>query len=404
MKYMYRTFILFSLLITLTACGSDLEDNRTVVATESQGALVTVGPSEQSKSLNQRTTIPKTTLGPIDQASEDYRQKAEEIIAEMTIEEKVGQLFYVSLPTYRQGLIPAGGVIFFKADMATKESLSTTMAYLQKASIPLYLGIDEEGGIISRLSGETFGLPVLPSPWDQAHSDQKDLVFENSRLIAEGLEGFGFNMNFAPVADIHTNPENPVIGHRAYSDKPEDVAHYVLESLRAYSTYNVTPVIKHFPGHGDTHGDSHLSRVFIDGDLDALKKRELIPFQAAIDQGVDFIMIGHIRLPKVTNDDLPATLSKQIITDLLREDMGYEGLIISDSLIMGSITDDYSHEEVMLMGLEAGLTMFLMPEMPEESYEFLVAKTKEDVTVERLVNQAVVKIIEHKLKCKMLTD
>lgn len=307
-------------------------------------------------------------------------------LAKMSIEEKVGQLFFLDLQSYETLAIPAGGIIFFRHDLSTWEgTIEMIQRYQNEAKIPLFIGIDEEGGIVTRITGDgSIGGTVVASSWHLAHSDDVNAVYGGSNTIASELERLGFNMNFAPVADINSNPDNPIIGKRAFSDDPIETATNVVEALSAYEAYEVIPVVKHFPGHGNTQGDSHDDLVYIEGDREQLLANECQPFIAAIERGVEVIMMGHIILADVpTEGEQVASMNKDIIQGLLIEELGYTGLVISDSLLMGSITNYMTIEEVVDQGLYAGLDMFLMPETPQVAYDYLLeqAKASEEITL-----------------------
>jgi len=319
-------------------------------------------------------------------------------INNMTLEEKVAQMFYVSVEDYTNLNLPFGGIIFFKHNIQTKEGTIQQINKFQLASkIPLFIGSDEEGGSVSRITGKNSitGIEV-PTAWTLAHSDEPSAVYTANSIIAKEIGALGFNMNFAPVADINSNKANPIIGHRAFSDIGADVAKYVQEAMLAYDTHNIIPVIKHFPGHGDTYGDSHLEAVTVKHDLNRLYAEELLPFRAGIESGINVIMIGHIQVPEVTNNDLPASLSERMIQDILREDLQFNGVVISDALNMQGITNHYTTQEVIDLGLVAGLNMFLMPESTTEAYNYLLERAKNSKEVECYVNESVSKILELK--------
>jgi len=320
-------------------------------------------------------------------------------LSKMSIEEKVGQLFFLDLQSYETSNIPAGGVIFFRHDLTTwKGTIDLIKGYQKEAQLPLFVGIDEEGGIVTRITGEgSIGGTFVDPSWNLAHSDDVNAVYESSVIIASELETLGFNMNFAPVADINSNPDNPIIGKRAFSDDPEETSNYVVEALSAYEPYDVIPVVKHFPGHGNTQGDSHEDLVYVKGDREYLLANECQPVIAAIETGVQVVMMGHIILADVpTEGEQVASMNKEIIQGLLVEELGYQGLVISDSLLMGSITNHMTIEEVIDQGLYAGLDMFLMPEAPQVAFDYLLNQAKESEEVINRVEASVRKILELK--------
>ena len=382
--------------LCLNGCTSqDLAHNQDGMTRET---MVSQSPTETLSSEGITTTREK--LEPTTEATQvpEPITWAESMLSQMTLEEKVGQLFYLSVADYAETTIPAGGVIYFKSDLIDWPSVKKDLTAKQNESdIPLFFGIDEEGGIITRITGkDSIGGTPVSSAWVLAQQGEKGAVYEANSLIASELADLGFNMNFAPVADINSNPSNPVIGKRAFSDNPEETAFFVLQALDSYKDTGVIPVVKHFPGHGDTKGDSHLNSVYVSGSLSDLEARELIPFSQAISYGVEVIMVGHIQLPEVTREALPASLSEEILQEILRDRMGYQGLIISDALNMGGISQYYDTEQVVELGLAAGLDMFLMPEDAQASYDFLLEKAKEDPRTQARINASVYRILSLK--------
>lgn len=404
---MIKVICCFILVLVLSSCSASNQGAEQVpTSISTQDSKSTESPTE----VFSGTEVEPVTLT---EAKTEAETKTEQVLveeqvlaimADMSIEEKVGQLFYLDIQSYEITGIPAGGLIFFKNDLPSWEgTIEMIDAYQKATAIPLFIGIDEEGGIVTRISGEgSIGGTTLPSAWVLSHGESEMTVTEASEVIVEGLSDLGFNMNFAPVADINTNPNNPIIGKRAYSDLPEPTADFVLEALMPYEGSQVIPVVKHFPGHGNTKGDSHLDSVYVEGDLDALKIHELIPFQAAIDQGVEVVMMGHIKLPNAVISQSPASLNKEVIQGILRDQMGFEGLVISDSLIMASITNHYSPTEAAERGIEAGLNMLLMPEEPEEVFNYLVDLATKSPDMMMKVDGSVQRILV--LKYRQIVD
>lgn len=324
----------------------------------------------------------------------------EVIIDGMTLEEKVAQVFYISLAEYKQlDQPPVGGVIYFTEDMTTAQEIRQETSQLQNdAKIPMFIGIDEEGGIVSRISGDGgVGGTLVPTPWKLSQIGDLEDVYTINSLIGREINALGFNMNFAPVGDVRTNIYNPIIGKRAYNEDAHRVAEYVTTAIEAYRDTSIIPVVKHFPGHGDTIGDSHLDSVEVEHDLDRLMSVEMLPFIAAVEADSEMIMVGHIKVPKVTEEDLPASLSEELIQGILVESLGYEGLIISDALNMKGITKHHSVDQVVALGIEAGMDMFLMPDDYQEAYDHLLQMALESEAVLLQIEASVYKIIELKM-------
>jgi beta-N-acetylhexosaminidase len=309
-------------------------------------------------------------------------------IATISIEDKVAQLFVIDLYTVNQTSsvldatpsieafmteYPMGGIILFSDNVDTADQTKKLISDLQAtASIPLFISIDEEGGLVSRIGSKNIGVDHLPNAATLPSEYSSSQVEKMARTLGQQLASFGINMNFAPVLDVNTNPNNPVIGSRAFSSDPNIVGEYGTAFMQGLLSENILPVGKHFPGHGDTTTDSHLERTSIDQSLDELRRVEWRPFHQTIDAGIPVIMTGHIHTPNITQDDLPASLSKAMTTDYLREELGFDGVVITDSLRMKAITNEYEASEVGILVLEAGGDLILLPDNFQSCYEGII--------------------------------
>jgi beta-N-acetylhexosaminidase len=309
-------------------------------------------------------------------------------IATMSIEDKVAQLFVIDLYTVNQTSsvlavtpsieafmteYPVGGIILFSDNVDSADQTKKLISDLQaNASIPLFISIDEEGGLVSRIGSKNIGVDHLPNAATLPSDYSSSQVQTMARTLGQQLASFGINMNFAPVLDVNTNPNNPVIGPRAFSSDPNIVGEYGTAFMQGLLSENILAVGKHFPGHGDTTTDSHLERTSIDHTLDELRHVEWLPFQQTIDAGIPVIMTGHIHTPNITQDDLPASLSKAMTTDYLRGELGFNGVVITDSLRMNAIADFYEASEVGILVLEAGGDLILLPDNFQAAYEGMI--------------------------------
>ncbi len=218
------------------------------------------------------------------------------------------------------------------------------------SSEPMIITVDQEGGRVQRFRNE---FTLLPSARKIAEKKSPPLAFEMAKIQAKELFAAGIQLNFAPVCDVNTNPSNPVIGDRAYGAEEKIVSEMVESVVRAHLDERVQPCIKHFPGHGDTHTDSHFALPTVDTSLETLRRREWIPFQRAMQSGCSFLMSAHILLPQL-DPDRPGTLSKTFLKKYLRDELNYQGVVISDDMQMQAITDHYGAEEAPILALEAG--------------------------------------------------
>lgn len=341
---------------------------------------------------------------------------AEQILAEMSLREKICQLFIVSPEsitgvakataageTTREALetYPVCGFLYDKKNMVSQEQLRTMLTNTQSfVRIPLLFTCDEEGGRANRLMGSVgttwFG-PML------RYKDQgSEVARENARTIGADMAACCFNMNLAPVADVWSNPDNKVIGNRAYSDSFQQAAELVAAAVEGFHAGGVACTLKHFPGHGDTSADSHYGSVYVHKTLDELRQAELLPFQAGIDAGADAVMMGHLILDQV--DEQPALFSYRLVTELLREEMGFDGVVITDSLEMQAMTDFYGSGEIAVSAVAAGVDILLCPMDLDASIEALTQAVEEGtITVERL-DESVLRILHLKQARGMLED
>lgn len=342
-------------------------------------------------------------------------QSVEVLMKSMTIEEKVAQLFVVDFYSYNQynevtqmtsGLnsrlkeYPVGGVIFFGKNIVNKDQVSGLIEDLQKSSdYPLFVSIDEEGGLVSRLQNNAgMGMTITPSASIIGSTEDAENAYQVGKVLGLELNALGFNMNFAPVADVNTNPDNKVIGDRAFSSDPLIVGEMVVQEAKGLEEQGVAAVAKHFPGHGDTSTDTHTGAVFVEHDRERLVKIELVPFQKVIDNNISGIMVAHIALPNVTGTEEPASLSQEVITQVLREDMQYDGIVITDALNMGAISDLYESDEACVKALQAGVDILLMPADFELGYQgVLKALSEGNLTMER-IDQSVARILSLKIR------
>lgn len=260
--------------------------------------------------------------------------------------------------------IRPGGVLYFGDNLTSRSQIQELSTQLQEAAKeeglpPLFIAADQEGGIVTRLPSD---LVTVPSAMGLGALSIED-IRESARLNARQLRSLGINTNYAPTVDINNNPQNPVIRTRSFGVKPDVVSRAGVATIAGHLDENVIPTVKHFPGHGNTHVDSHYGLPVIESSMEELFEMELVPFMAAIEAGVPAIMTAHILFPAL--DSLPATLSRRILTGLLRNELGFEGLIVTDSMTMEAITTEWGIEESTIMAKEAGVDVLESSEAPE---------------------------------------
>lgn len=271
-----------------------------------------------------------------------------------------------------------GNVILFKENLENRNQAAKLCSdirqfILEETGFPPFIAIDQEGGVVTRLPQDMINVPGAMA---LAASGDKQAVYEANLLTVGELREIGVNFNLAPVLDVNSNPQNPVIGVRSYGATAKRVADYALPGIKAYENTGVYCCAKHFPGHGDTAVDSHLALPMIDRSLEELKKVELATFQGAIDKNIPAIMTTHILFPQVEPLRLPATMSRKIMTDLLKKEMGFKGLVLSDGMEMNAIKEEYGTPQGCVKALEAGVDIVFVchdPKLMEDSINAVFA-------------------------------
>lgn len=358
-------------------------------------------------------------------------EKAYEILQRMTLEEKAGQMMIASFSgteltdDIRTCLSDNhfGGVMLGTGNFSDAEQTLRLVSDLQTSnqrgsSIPLLISTDQEGGLITRVHYGTCGVGNMAL----AATGDPENAKEMASIYAEELRTLGINTDFAPVLDVNNDPNNPVIGVRSFSDDPEVVASFGIAYIEGLSDGNVISTLKHFPGHGDTSTDSHTGFPRIDKTYEELKNFELIPYDAAIGNGAEMIMTAHIQYPLIEKETymtssgkevyLPATLSRTILTDILREDMGFHGVIVTDSLEMAAISENFRFEDVLCMTINAGADMLLLPGVWNDStfkktdgaVAMVVEMVKDGRIKEEEINDSVLRILILKEKHGILEE
>jgi len=332
-------------------------------------------------------------------------------IKNLSLKEKISQMFILGFSgtclnsenkniqnLAKNGL---GGVIFFAKNIDSYEQTRDLSAELQNISkIPLFISIDQEGGRVERTINIKNKINYL-SPMPLASEKNPELIKNQTQIMADELKFMGVNMNFAPVLDVNTNINNPIIGERSFGRTAEDVIKYSGPVYKTFIENNIVPVGKHFPGHGDTSVDSHIDMPVVDLSLEELENIHIKPFKEAFNNGLDSLMIAHVFYKCFNNEVIPASLSKEIISDYLKETLNYKGLIISDDMIMGGISKHYNYLESCIKGINAGIDLFIFRNSDDEILklidELANAAEKGLISLER-INESVEKIFFIKKK------
>lgn len=298
-----------------------------------------------------------------------------------------------------------GGVVIFGKNLESPQQITQFLDDLQQASdTPLFTAIDEEGGLVARLANNAaFDLPQYESAAAVGTSGNPEDARAMGRTIGGYLKEYGFNLDFAPVADVNTNPDNPVIGTRAFSSEPQTAADLVGGACAGFADAGIACTLKHFPGHGDTSEDTHVGTVTLNKTLDDLRSCELVPFAQNVNNA-PLIMAAHITVPQVTGDDTPASLSSVMLTDLLRGELGYQGLIVTDSLAMQAITDVYTPGQAAVKALQAGADLLLMPNGLADAYTAALEAVQDGTIPQQRLDESVQRILQCKYQYGILTQ
>ena len=325
---------------------------------------------------------------------------------ELNLSQKIAQMFITGYSGFDfkhcpdfvtllgQGL---GGVIFFTQNIESEEQFKSEIREMKKsAALPLFFSIDQEGGRVERTQNIHNGTKYLSAKF--ARERGENFLREQTAEMLKELENYGINMNFAPVLDVNTEKENPIINERAYSDKADEVISAAETVLSEYKKHKIIPVGKHFPGHGAAKKDSHLTLPEIDVSLEELTQKHIRPFKSAVEMGLKAVMVAHVHYSAIDEDNIPASLSKNVIQKLLRQDLRFNGVVISDDMVMGGV-QSYSPFEACKKGIEAGVNMFIYRNTDKSVLDLisdLETAVRNGEIDEKLINSSVDKIISLK--------
>ena len=355
-------------------------------------------------------------VSPVDEVEAQLQQ--------MTLREKVGQLFYIRLESLDPSIewttyddlasikilevtekmkrvnedYPVGGIILYAWNIEDEAQLARIIPQVRALNGNPLLCIDEEGGRVSRIANNpNFNVKKYESMASIGATGDPQNAYECGNTIGTYLSRYGFDIDFAPVADVNTNPENVVIGPRAFSDDPTVAAPMVVNYLQGLKDAGITGCIKHFPGHGDTKADTHYGYSSTQKTWDEMLNCEMVTFKAGIQWGCQLIMTAHIGAPNVTGSDVPSTMSPIILQDKLRGELGYQNIIITDAMEMGAITQQYTSAEAAVGSIKAGVDIVLGPRYFTEAFDAVMAAVNNGTISEERINQSVRRILKLKM-------
>ena len=384
------------------------KSNKTDKTTETQ-STETLNDSRNMQNPGEAT---EPAVDPLD-------EQASQLVSGMSLEDKVAQMFVIT-PEALTGYAsvtaagdttkaayesrPVGGLIYMADNLLSTEQTTEMLTNMQniameRTGLPVFLSVDEEGGTVARVAkNDAFGVTDVGNMSDIGATGDAQNAYNAGVTIGTYLKQLGFNVDYAPVADVLTNPDNTVIGTRSFGSDASVVADMVTKELEGLSSQGVFGVVKHFPGHGGVSGDSHDGAVTLDKSLEELMQTEFVPFQKAVENGVSFVMVGHISVPQVVGDNTPASLSQMMVSNVLREQLGYQGIVITDAMNMGAITGSYTADQAAVMAVNAGVDMILMPQDYETAYNGLLQAVQDGTITEDRINESVTRIVKVKLQ------
>lgn len=441
-KNVKLTALLFAVSLILSGCGGKPETNPdTAVTSDSEvqqgNSPVENAPQENDVVNSQPDEIPAENPDsqveevpeeivpqeeePLSQESSD---KVETILNELDLKRKVYQLFIitpealtgnpqvVAFGELSQECIqekPVGGLVYFSPNLENRDQAKTMLHDTQdfaqaRTKVGLFMAVDEEGGTVARVADNLNTTPIQPMQSYGRRNNVKE-VREVGETIGNDIKEFYFNLDFAPVADVNLNSENE-LGDRIFSKDPQITADLVASYVKGLQSTGVASTLKHFPGLGAEDGNAHDdAQVIIDRTLDELRAEEFVPFRSGIEAGADFVMVSHQIVTGIEDEPaVPSCLSHKVCTELLREELGFNGLIVTDSMQMNTISGSYSSEEASVMAINAGVDIILMPDNFEKAVQGILDAVEAGEISEERIDESVRRILQEKEKLGVLPD
>ncbi|MEK4111182.1 beta-N-acetylhexosaminidase [Paenibacillus sp. DS2363] len=409
-KPLHMMCLLLGIVLLLSACGQAQKPSS---ATDSNTGSNAGSNSGQSSSSPEQNTAP-----PQEEVPEEPHEEVDlvqEQLSSLTLEEKIGQMILAgvqgtTLDDQAKQMITdqkVGGIIFYANNVSTLEGTAKFVQSIKEANqsnpVPIFMSVDQEGGKVSRMP-ET--VESIPSSRKVGETKDSALAETMGELLARQVQLADFNVDFAPVLDVNSNPKNPVIGDRSFGSSAELVSHMGIAEMKGLRNEGIIPVVKHFPGHGDTSVDSHLDLPVVNKTEKQLAELEWIPFQAAVKEQVEAVMVAHILFPKL-DPDHPASLSDVIIGEHLRGKFNYDGVVITDDLSMGAIAKNYKLDQAALATVKAGSDILLVAHSYESAktiFDTLISAVKSGKITESRIDESVYRILALKQQYKLSDD
>lgn len=377
-----------------------------------EDASIESAENEETLTISDPEPVPETETEEVDWLDEMVNA----CIAEMPLEDKVAGLFVIT-PEELTGVGTAvkagdgtkealgkyavGGLVYFSKNIQSEAQLTEMLANTVLFSkYPLFLAVDEEGGKVSRVADSSIAVDKVGTMAEIGAGGDAQNAYEAGTTIGAYLKRLGFNLDFAPVADVLTNPDNKTIGDRSFGTDGALAAQMVPSFVTGLEEEGVSSCLKHFPGLGDTTEDTHDGMAVTERTLEEFQTVEFPVFKAGIDAGADFVMVSHVSVPSLTGDNTPASLSGAVV-GILRNDLGFNGIVITDALNMTAVTDYYTADEAAIKAIQSGADMLLMPESFETAYEGLLQAVQNGTISEERINESLRRIYRVKYADRM---
>ncbi|WP_458464092.1 beta-N-acetylhexosaminidase [Paenibacillus sp.] len=406
-KPLHMICLLLGMVLLLSACGQAQKPSS---ATDSNTDSSTGSNTGQSSSSPEQNTDP-----PQEEAQEEPQEEADPVqeqLSQLTLEEKIGQMILAgvqgtTLDNQAKQMITdqkVGGIIFYANNVTTLQETAKFVQSIKEVNqsnpVPIFMSVDQEGGKVSRMPES---VESIPSSGKVGQTKDSALAETMGELLARQIQLTGFNVDFAPVLDVNSNPKNPVIGDRSFGSSAELVSRMGIAEMKGLRSEGIIPVVKHFPGHGDTSVDSHLDLPVVNKTEKQLSELEWIPFQAAVKEQVEAVMVAHILFPKL-DPDHPASLSDVIIGEHLRGKFKYDGVVITDDLSMGAIAKNFKLDEAAIATVKAGSDILLVAHSYESAktiFDTLISAVKSGKISESRIDESVYRILALKQQYKL---
>lgn len=419
MKKGYKLLIIVLMIILLCAISGTylgLKESRKSDRPSENQNQTEKGNKEENKEGQEKTDQKEENTG-----TESGTEWEEQMIKNMSLEDKVAQMFVVFLDSFAEkdqvttmesdlkqkfSDYPVGGILMMSDNVANPDQMidlnsQIKKIYYERTGVNPFICVDEEGGTVSRIAkNEAFQVNDVGNMSDIGATGDTDNAYQTGIQLGTYLKKYQFNVDFAPDADVLVNPENEVIGKRSFGSDGNLVSEMVVQEMKGLHEEQICTAVKHFPGHGATEEDSHQEVAYSNRTLEQIRECELLPFQSAIQEGTEFVMVGHISYPNITGNDEPASLSEYMITDLLRNELSYDGIVITDAMNMGAISQNYGSGEATLKAVRAGADIILEPSDFQESYQELLEAVQRNEISEERIDESVRRILKVKNNLK----